>query len=174
MPNRCIAVWRCFAGSPMGWNRRRFECQLSLEQGDGQTIVLVAVDTFFLMMDSGAASAAFEQKYQHCSGRLTHFAPALAKSVQSLGSVDEEYCQAVLVCIAKAIMTGTGPSSAYIGHFTAPTNMTVNRRWRRMIDYSALRRGRLILQGISLAENPDGIGIAAFYCVSFRDAMAIR
>lgn len=146
---------------------------LMVEQGDGQTIVLVAVDTLFL--DDGFQALLQQRLSKNISIVLvashTHFAPALAKSVQSLGSVDEEYYQAVLACIAKAIMTGTGPSSAYIGHFTAPTNMTVNRRregW--MIDYSALRRGRInFAKGISLAENPDGIVDHNLYGVSFRD-----
>ena len=147
---------------------------LMVEQGDGQTIVLVAVDTLFL--DDGFQALLQQRLSKNISIVLvashTHFAPALAKSVQSLGSVDEEYYQAVLACIAKAIMTGTGLSSAYIGHFTAPTNMTVNRRregW--MIDCSALRRGRInFAKGISLAENPDGIVDHNLYCVSFRDA----
>ena len=117
-----------------------------VEQSDSQTIVLVAVDTLFL--DDGFQALLQQRLSKNISIVLvashTHFAPALAKSVQSLGSVDEEYFQAVLACIAKAIMTDRGPSLAYIGHFTAPTNMTVNRRregW--MIDYSALRRGRI-------------------------------
>lgn len=99
---------------------------LKIEQGDGKAIVIVAIDTLFL--DNG-----FQTQLQQRLGKKisiilvathTHFAPSLAKSVQSLGIVDEEYYQAVLACIAKAIMTGTGPSSAYIGHFTTPTNMT--------------------------------------------------
>lgn len=147
---------------------------LKIEQSDGKAIVIVAVDTLFL--DDGFQALLQQRLSKNISIVLvashTHFAPALAKSVQSLGSVNEEYYQAVLVCIAKAIMTSTGPSSAYIGHFTTPTNMTVNRRregW--MIDYSALRRGRInFAKGISLAENPDGIVDHSLYCVLFSDA----
>ena len=147
---------------------------LRIDREDGSKLVIVAVDTLFLDDE-------FQARLQ---GRLdpgvalvlvashTHFAPALAKSVQSLGSVNEEYYEAVLACIVKVILADTGPSAAYIGHFTTPTNMTVNRRresW--MIDYSALRRGRMnFAKGISLAENPDGIVDHNLYGVSLRDA----
>ena len=145
-----------------------------IDREDGSKLVIVAVDTLFLDDE-------FQARLQ---GRLdpgvalvlvashTHFAPALAQSVQSLGSVNEEYYEAVLACIAQVILAGTGPSAAYIGHFTTPTNMTVNRRregW--MIDYSALRRGRMnFAKGVSLAENPDGIVDHNLYGVSLRDA----
>ena len=147
---------------------------LMVEQGDGQTIVLVAVDTLFL--DDGFQALLQRRLGKNISIVLvashTHFAPALAKSVQSLGSVDEEYYEAVLTCIAQAILTGAGPMPVDIGCFTKPTNMTVNRRregW--MVDYSALRRGRMHFEkGISLAENPDGIVDQNLRGVSFRDA----
>ena len=147
---------------------------LKIEQSDGQVIVLVAIDTLFL--DKGFQMELQERLSKNISIVLvashTHFAPALAKSVQSLGMVNEEYYETVLRCIAEVILTGTGPISAYIGHLMIPSNMTVNRRregW--MIDYSALLRGQMsFAKGVSLAENPDGIVDGNLYGVSFRDA----
>lgn len=147
---------------------------LKIEREDGSKLVIVAVDTLFLDDE-------FQARLQ---GRLdpgvslvlvashTHFAPALAKSMKTLGGVNDGYYEAVLDCIAHAILNGSGPVLSEMGHFVTPTNLTVNRRREGfMIDYSAMRRGQLnFSKGVSLAKNPVGIVDQDLRVVSFCDA----
>ena len=133
---------------------------LKIDREDGSKLVIVAVDTLFLddefqarLQDRLDPSMALVLVASH-----THFAPALAKSVRTLGGVDDGHYEAVLDRIANAIVTGVGPEPAEMGHFESPTDLTVNRRREAFtLDYSALLRGRLSIgKGVSLATNPGG------------------
>ena len=146
---------------------------LRVDREDGSKLVIVAIDTLFLDHE-------FQARLQERLGSgiipvlvasHTHFAPALARSVRSLGDVDDGYYEAILNCVARTIQSGAGRMPATIGHFTIPTDLTVNRRREGLIiDYSALRRGRLSLRkGVSLAANPDGIVDPNLRCISLRD-----
>ena len=147
---------------------------LKIDREDGSKLVIVAVDTLFLddefqarLQDRLDPSMALVLVASH-----THFAPALAKSVRTLGSVDDGHYGAVLDRIANAIVTGVGPEPAEMGHFESPTDLTVNRRREGFtLDYSALLRGRLSIgKGVSLATNPGGIVDGNLRCISFRDS----
>lgn len=158
------------------WNGTGDELKASLlriDREDGSMLVIVAMDTLFLDHE-------FQTRLQERLGSgvilvlvasHTHFAPALARSARSLGGVDDGYFEAILGRVAHAIQSGAGRIPATIGHFTIPTDLTVNRRREGLIvDYSALRRGRLSLRkGISLAVNPGGIVDSNLRCISLRD-----
>lgn len=147
---------------------------LKVEQSDAKTTVIVAVDTLYL-------DAEFQAQLQ---SRLspnfnlvlvashTHFAPALAQTVGFLGSVDEDYFESVIDCIAKAIQVERGRASVVMGCFTTTTDLTINRRREGLIlDYGRLRRGRINLRsGVSLAPNSTGMVDPELRCISFLDA----
>ena len=147
---------------------------LKIETMGATTIAIVSIDTLFLDAD-------FQMQLQsrlRSDTRLvlvashTHFAPALAKSVASLGAVDEDYFESVLDCIADAIKSEEAAAFSDVGYFTTPTNLTINRRLEGFnLDYGKLRRGRISFRnGISLAKNASGMVDPNLRCISFFDA----
>ena len=147
---------------------------LKFELENAKPLAIVAVDALFLDEE-------FQIRLEsrlNSSVRLillashTHFAPALARSVETLGSVDDAYFEAVVDRIANAIQSDTALAPVAMGCFSTPTDLTINRRLEGFIlDYTKLRRGRFdFKKGISLADNPNGIVDPDLRCVAFSDA----
>ena len=103
---------------------------LKIELRTASAIVIVAVDTLFLdeefqvQLESRLSSnISLVLMASH-----THFAPALARSVDALGGVDDGYYEAVLDCIANAIQSEVASRPVAMECFTSSTDLTINRR----------------------------------------------
>ena len=147
---------------------------LKIELRTASAIVIVAVDTLFLdeefqvQLESRLSSnISLVLMASH-----THFAPALARSVDALGGVDVGYYEAVLDCIANAIQSEVVSRLVAMGCFTTSTDLTINRRREGFIvDYGKLRRGQIdFRKGISMAEDPTGMVDPNLRCIAFSDS----